>query len=106
MVDVHTPQTAALPGVQVAPGWRLRLATDWKELKTKATVLFSTFMAAVSILGPQLRDSWAAIPDDLKLVIPANVKTGISYAIVFLLMIAFRYGRLEKTPKEGTDAAN
>lgn len=80
-------------------GLEVALADDWKKLKTRGTVLFATAMAALQILGPELRDWWENMPDDIKSVIPANFQSGIKYAILFLMIIALRYTTVRKMDK-------
>lgn len=101
---VDAPATpAATPGFNLG-SLRVRLVNDYKEVKTKGTFLFAAFMTLLSGLGPSLRETWLSMPDELKNVIPAGYQRAISYALIFLLFIAVRYGKVER--RRGDDAAN
>ncbi|MFL9883130.1 hypothetical protein PQR66_08845 [Paraburkholderia agricolaris] len=86
--------------------FRLTLADGWQKLHTRSTVILSTAMAAVSAFGPEIRDAWRNLPDDLKSIIPAHAQQAIAYAILFASIVALRYTSIQRVPKEGDDADN
>jgi hypothetical protein len=88
-------------------GWRIGLADNWQRLHTRGTVLFSGAMGLISVFGPELREAWASMPDDLKQVVPATGQKAIAYAILFCTLIAIRYAAVKRIAKPGSsDAAN
>jgi hypothetical protein len=88
-------------------GWRVGIADNWRRLHKSGTVVFSGAMGLVSVFGPDLRNTWASMPDDLKQVIPATAQKGIAYAILFCTLIAIRYAAVKRVEKPETeDAAN
>lgn len=66
------------------------LVDDWKKLKTYGTVIFGAVMGFIQLFGPELRDWWISMPDDVKAIIPANYQVAIKYAIAFFSIIALR----------------
>ena len=88
-------------------GWRVGLADNWKRLHKSGTVVFSGAMGAISLFGPELRQAWVSMPDDLTQVIPATGQKAISYAILFCTLIAIRYAAVRRIDKVETgNAAN
>jgi hypothetical protein len=88
-------------------GWRIGLADNWKRLHTRGVVVFSGAMSMISLFGPELREAWASMPDDLKQIVPASGQKAIAYAILFCTLIAIRYTAIKRTEKpESSDAAN
>jgi hypothetical protein len=88
-------------------GWRIGLADNWKRLHTRGTVIASGAMGMISLFGPELREAWASMPDDLKQIVPATAQKAIAYAILFCTLVAIRYAALKRTAKpESSDAAN
>jgi hypothetical protein len=79
---------------------RIGLAEGWKGLHKKSTVRFSALIAIIAPCGPLLREVWATMPDDLKTVIPQDVRQGISYAILACTFLALRYTRFEKKGRD------
>lgn len=77
---------------------KLILHPDWRELHKRVTVIVPGVLGAISAFGPEIRDAWRAIPDDLKTVIPAHVQQAISYAIFFCALIGANYVRLQRAP--------
>lgn len=84
--------------------FRLTLADGWQKLHTRGTVILSAAMAAISAFGPEIREAWRNLPDDLKSIIPAHAQQGIAYAILFASIVAVRYTAIRRVPKEGADA--
>ena len=92
------------PGIPLVAGFRLRLADDWRRMHTRGTVIASGVMATVSAVGPELREAWRGMPDDLKSVIPPHLQQAIAYAILFCGFIAIRYTTIRREPPGGIDA--
>lgn len=76
-------------------GWRIRLVDGWQDLHKKSTVIAASGFAALYALGPVLIEVWNQMPQDLKDALPGGAARWISVA-AFLLMIAFRYTKIEK----------
>jgi hypothetical protein len=58
---------------------KLSISEDWRSLHKRLPVILSGVCAGVSALGPEIRDAWHAVPDDLKAVIPAHLLIGAHY---------------------------
>jgi hypothetical protein len=86
-------------------GWRVGLADNWRRLHTRGVVVASGFMSVVSLFGPELREAWGSMPDDLKQVIPATGQKAIAYAILFCTLVAIRYTALKRVQKPETENA-
>ncbi|MBY4866789.1 hypothetical protein K6W76_09740 [Burkholderia anthina] len=71
--------------------WKVTLADDWRNLHKRGTVILSSVLAAISAFGPEIREAWHSVPDDLKSVIPAHFQQAIAYAILFATIVAVRY---------------
>lgn len=95
---------------QLAAVWArrptIRLADGWQRLHKSSTVLVSSTAAAVSAFGPQIREAWRSIPDDIKSMIPAHAQQAIAWTIFFCVLVGLRYTVVELKPKEIKDAAN
>jgi hypothetical protein len=89
-----------LPGVTIAPGWRVSLAQGWQKLHKRGSVLFATVMAALSFMGPQIQQWWNNIPTDIKALIPENGQRAIAYGILFLTFVAIRYTSVRRIDRE------
>lgn len=91
---------------QYRVGWRIGMADNWKRLHKSGTVIFSGAMGLISVFGPDLRNAWASMPEDLKQVIPATMQKGIAYAILFCTLIAIRYAAVKRAePKQEIENA-
>lgn len=89
--------------------WKITLADDWQQLHKRGTVILSSALAAISAFGPEIRDAWHNVPDDLKAIIPAHAQQAIAYAILFASLVAVRYTAVRRVPppdgKDGSDGA-
>ncbi|QDX22547.1 hypothetical protein FP568_15650 [Pandoraea pnomenusa] len=76
--------------------WRIVLADDWQRLHKKGTVIFSATVGALIPLAEVVRQTWGFLPDDLKEYLPNNLKQAISYTMLCLAFLAFRYTSIRK----------
>lgn len=76
--------------------WRIVLADDWQKLHKKGTVIFSATVGALIPLAEVVRQTWGFIPDDLKEYLPRDLKQAISYTVLCLAFLAFRYTSVRK----------
>ena len=77
--------------------WKVTLADDWRNLHKRGTVILSSALAAISAFGPEIREAWHSVPDDLKAVIPAHFQQAMAYAILFASIVAVRYTAVRRT---------
>jgi hypothetical protein len=80
---------------------KLSISEDWRSLHKRLPVILSGVCAGVSALGPEIRDAWHAVPDDLKAVIPAHLQQAIAYAILFCALIGAHYVDIKRGPSGG-----
>lgn len=84
----------------------IRLAEGWQRLHRSSTVIVSTTAAGISAFGPQIREAWRSIPDDIKSMIPAHAQQAVAWTIFFCVLVGLRYTVVELKPKGSGDAAN
>lgn len=100
-MDETVKEVVAPKGITVAPGWRVRLSSDIALLRRQLSTWLALIFGVVQLLGPQIRETWASLPDDLKSVLPGSVQKAIAYAILFFMFIAARSLTFErKEPKQ------
>lgn len=83
---------------------KITLADGWQQLHRRGSVILSSTLAAVSALGPTIREAWHSVPDDLKSVIPAHAQQAIAYAILFSSIVAVRYTTIRRVPAPQGDS--
>jgi hypothetical protein len=81
--------------------FKISLADDWRLMHRKGTFWFSTGMATISALGPEIRETWRSLPDDLKAVIPAHAQQAIAYTILFCCFLGVRYTTIQRVRPGG-----
>lgn len=100
-MDEAVKEAVPVKGVTIAPGWRVRISNDIALLKSQLSTWLALIFGVVQLLGPQIRETWASLPDDLKAVLPGSVQKAIAYAILFFMFIAARSLTFErKEPKQ------
>jgi hypothetical protein len=75
---------------------KLSLSEDWRSLHKRLPVILSGACATISAFGPEIRDAWHSVPDDLKAVIPAHMQQAIAYAILFCGLIGAHYVQIQR----------
>jgi hypothetical protein len=83
---------------------KLSISEDWRSLHKRAPVIFSGMCAAVSALGPEIRDAWHSVPDDLKAIIPAHLQQAIAYTILFCALIGAHYVQIQRRAPDAPSA--
>ena len=79
---------------------KISLSDDWRSAHKRLPVIFSAVCASISAFGPEIRDAWRSVPDDLKAIIPAHVQQGIAYAILFCALIGAHYVQIQRRPAD------
>ncbi|MEX3628764.1 MAG: hypothetical protein VB138_03995 [Burkholderia sp.] len=67
---------------------KFQLIDEWREAHRFSSVRLSALMATVFAIGPSLLSAWAALPDDLKQVLPTGWARTIAVGAFLLVLLA------------------
>jgi hypothetical protein len=83
---------------------KLSLSEDWRSLHKRLSVILPAVCAAISAFGPEIRDAWHSVPDDLKAIIPAHLQQAIAYAILFCALVGAHYVQVQRRAPDAPPA--